>query len=111
VVRDGERALAWAVGEAPSRSSRGAPGIRWPGCWNAPSTYGRLRNGLYGLTATLVTSAFLALLHKPWAEGAIRVPPGALGRCWASEVKTTRRKLGDPTLLPDLRAIVGQDDA
>jgi hypothetical protein len=42
---------------------------------------------------------FLALAGEPWAEGATRVPPAALGRVLgldrAPEVKTIRRKLGE----------------
>ena len=65
----------------------------------ARATYGRLRNGFYGLTATLLTLVFLALLREPRAEGATRVPPAALGRVLgldrAPEVKTIRRKLAE----------------
>src|SRR5258705_439973 len=65
----------------------------------ARQVYGRLRNGYYGLAATLLTMVFLALAGEPRAEGATRVPPGALGRVLgldrAPEVKTIRRKLGE----------------
>ena len=65
----------------------------------AREVYGRLRNGYYGLAATLLTLVFLALAGEPRAEGATRVPPGALGRVLgldrAPEVKTIRRKLGE----------------
>ena len=88
------------------------PGTRWPGCcwrcprWRAPAcwtaareVYGRLKDGFYGLTATLLTLVFLALAGEPRAEGATRVPPAALGRVLgldrAPEVKTIRRKLGE----------------
>jgi transposase-like protein len=58
---------------------------------------GQLRNGFYGLTATLLTMVFLALSGEPRAEGATRVPPSALGRVLgldrAPEVKTIRRKV------------------
>ncbi len=61
--------------------------------------YGRLRNGFYGLETVLVLLVFLALLRKPRAEGATRIPPSALGRVLgldrAPEVKTVRRKLGE----------------
>jgi hypothetical protein len=112
VARDGERALArWGLlgeGAGPVFT----PGARYPlaglllalpalegtgllDC--ARATYGRLRNGFYGLTATLLTLVFLALLREPRAEGATRVPPAALGRVLgldrAPEVKTIRRKL------------------
>ena len=65
----------------------------------ARDVYGRLRNGYYGLAATLLTLVFLALAGEPLAEGATRVPPGALGRVpgldRAPEVKTIRRKLAE----------------
>ena len=65
----------------------------------ARQVYGRLRNGYYGLAATLLTLVFLALAGEPRAEGATRVPPRALGRVLgldrAPEVKTIRRKLGE----------------
>jgi hypothetical protein len=112
VPRDGERALArrGLLGEGAGPVF--APGARYPlaglllalpalegtgllDC--ARATYGRLRNGFYGMTATLLTLVFLALLREPRAEGATRVPPAALGRVLgldrAPEVKTIRRKL------------------
>ena len=65
----------------------------------ARGVYGRLKDGFYGLTATLLTLVFLALAGEPRAEGATRVPPAALGRVLgldrAPEVKTIRRKLGE----------------
>src|SRR5436190_2148360 len=65
----------------------------------AREVYGQLRDGFYGLAATLLTLVFLALAGEPRAEGATRVPPGALGRVLgldrAPEVKTIRRKLGE----------------
>jgi transposase len=65
----------------------------------AREVYGRLKDGFYGLAATLLTLTFLALAGEPRAEGATRVPPGALGRVLgldrAPEVKTIRRKLGE----------------
>jgi hypothetical protein len=58
-----------------------------------------LRNGFYGLDATLLALVFLALAGEPRAEGATRVPPAALGRVLgldrAPEVKTIRRKLAE----------------
>ena len=112
VARDAERVLArWGLlGEGAGPVF--APGARYPlaglllalpalegtgllDC--ARATYGRLRSGFYGLTATLLTLVFLALLREPRAEGATRVPPAALGRVLgldrAPEVKTIRRKL------------------
>jgi hypothetical protein len=114
VPRGGERALArWGLlGEGAEPVF--APGARYPlaglllalpalegtgllAC--ARATYGRLRNGFYGLTATLLTLAFLALAGEPRAEGATRVSPAALGRVLgldrAPEVKTIRRKLAE----------------
>jgi transposase len=114
VPRDGERALArWGLlgeGAVPVFT----PGARYPlaglllavpalegtGLLDAArQVYGRLRDGFYGLTATLLTLVFLALAGEPRAEGATRVPPGALGRVLgldrAPEVKTIRRKLGE----------------
>jgi hypothetical protein len=65
----------------------------------ARQVYGQLKDGFYGLTATLLTLVFLALAGEPRAEGATRVPPAALGRVLgldrAPEVKTIRRKLGE----------------
>jgi hypothetical protein len=114
VPRDGERALArWGLlgeGAVPVF----APGARYPlaglllalpalegtGLLDAArEVYGRLRDGFYGLAATLLTLVFLALAGEPRAEGATRVPPAALGRVLgldrAPEVKTIRRKLGE----------------
>ena len=114
VPRDGERALArWRLlGEGAEPAF--APGARYPlaglllalpalqetGLLEAArQVYGRLRNGYYGLAATLLTLVFLALAGEPRAEGATRVPPAALGRVLgldrAPEVKTIRRKLGE----------------
>ena len=65
----------------------------------AREVYGQLKDGFYGLTATLLTLVFLALAGEPRAEGATRVPPAALGRVLgldrAPEVKTIRRKLAE----------------
>ncbi len=112
VARDGERVLArfglLGEGAAPVFT----PGARYPlaglllalpalagtgllEC--ARATYGRVRNGFYGLEVMLVVLVFLALLREPRAEGATRVSPAALGRVLgldrAPEVKTIRRKL------------------
>ena len=114
VARDGERVLArfglLGEGAAPVFT----PGARYPlaglllvlpalagtgllEC--ARATYGRMRNGFYGLEVMLVVLVFLALLREPRAEGATRVPPAALGRVLgldrAPEVKTIRRKLAE----------------
>jgi transposase len=114
VPRDGERALArWGLlGEGAEPVF--VPGARYPLAGlllalpaleatglleGARQVYGRLRDGYYGLAATLLTLVFLALAGEPRAEGATRVPPGALGRVLgldrAPEVKTIRRKLGE----------------
>jgi hypothetical protein len=112
VARDAERALArfglLGEGAAPVFT----PGARYPPAGLllalpalagtgllecARDTYGRVRNGFYGLEVMLVVLVFLALLREPRAEGATRVPPAALGRVLgldrAPEVKTIRRKL------------------
>lgn len=114
VPRDGERVLArWGLlgeGAVPVFT----PGARYPlaglllalpvlegtGLLDAAAeVYGRLKDGFYGLDATLLTLVFLALAGEPRAEGATRVPPAALGRVLgldrAPEVKTIRRKLGE----------------
>jgi Transposase protein len=113
VRRDAERVLArWGLlgeGAAPVF----APGARYPlaGLLALPAledtgllaaareVYGGLKDGFYGLTATLLTLVFLALAGEPRAEGATRVPPTALGRVLgldrAPEVKTIRRKLAE----------------
>jgi hypothetical protein len=114
VPRDGERALArWGLlgeGAVPVFTA----GARYPLAGlllalpalegtslleAAREVYGRVRDGFYGLGATLLTVVFLALAGEPRAEGATRVPPGALGRVLgldrAPEVKTIRRKLGE----------------
>jgi transposase-like protein len=112
VPRDGERALArfglLGEGAAPVFTA----GARYPLAGlllalpalagtglleTARSTYGRLKDGFYGLETMLVLLVFLALLREPRAEGATLVPPAALGRVLgldrAPEVKTIRRKL------------------
>jgi hypothetical protein len=114
VRRDGERVLArWGLlgeGAVPVFT----PGARYPLAGLllalpalegtgllavAREVYGQLKDGFYGLTATLLTLVFLALAGEPRAEGATRVPPAALGRVLgldrAPEVKTIRRKLGE----------------
>ena len=114
VRRDDERMLArWGLlgeGAVPVFT----PGARYPlaglllalpaleatGLLDAArQVYGRLKNGFYGMGATLLTLVFLALAGEPRAEGATRVPPGALGRVLgldrAPEVKTIRRKLAE----------------
>ena len=114
VPRDAERVLArWGLlgeGAGPVFT----PGARYPLAGlllalpaleatgllaAARQVYGRVKDGFYGLTATLLTVVFLALAGEPRAEGATRVPPAALGRVLgldrAPEVKTIRRKLAE----------------
>jgi transposase len=114
VPRDAERALArWGLlGEGAEPVF--TPGARYPLAGlllalpaleatslldAAREVYGRLRDGFYGLAATLLTVVFLALAGEPRAEGATRIPPAALGRVLgldrAPEVKTIRRKLAE----------------
>lgn len=65
----------------------------------ATGVYGKLRNGFYGLRATLLMLVFLALVREPRAEGASRIRPADLGRLLGldrgPEVKTIRRKLAE----------------
>jgi len=65
----------------------------------AAGVFPPMRNGFYGLRATLLSGVFLALLREPRAEGASRVRPADLGRMLgldrAPEVKTIRRKLAE----------------
>jgi transposase len=114
VLRDGERVLArWGLlgeGAVPVFTA----GARYPLAGlllalpvlegtgllaAAREVYGRVRDGFYGMGATLLTLVFLALAGEPRAEGATRVPPAALGRVLgldrAPEVKTIRRKLAE----------------
>jgi Helix-turn-helix domain len=114
VRRDGERVLArWGLlgeGAAPvfTQGARyplaglllALPALEGTGLLDAArQVYGQLKDGFYGLGATLLTLVFLALAGEPRAEGATRVPPAALGRVLgldrAPEVKTIRRKLGE----------------
>jgi len=114
VRRDGERALAqWRLlgeGAVPVFTAGARyplaglllalPALEGAGLLAAArEVYGQLKDGFYGLTATLLTVVFLALAGEPRAEGATRVPPAALGRVLgldrAPEVKTIRRKLAE----------------
>jgi transposase-like protein len=114
VPRDGDRALArWGLlgeGAVPVFTAGARyrlaglllalPALEGTGLLDAAAeVYGRLKDGFYGLTATLLTLVFLALAGEPRAEGATGVPPAALGRVLgldrAPEVKTIRRKLGE----------------
>jgi hypothetical protein len=114
VPREGERVLArWGLlgeGAVPVFTAGARyplaglllalPALEGTGLLDAArEVYGRLKDGFYGLTATLLTLVFLALAGEPRAEGATRVPPAALGRVLgldrAPEVKTIRRKLAE----------------
>ena len=75
------------------------PGLEATGLLEvAESTYGRLRNGFYGLRRLLLSLVLLALLREPRAEGATRIVPADLGRILAldraPEVSTIRRLSG-----------------
>jgi lambda repressor-like predicted transcriptional regulator len=114
VPRDGERVLArWGLlgeGAVPVFTAGARyplaglllalPALEGTGLLDAAKeVYGRLKDGFYGMGATLLTVVFLALAGEPRAEGATRVPPAALGRVLgldrAPEVKTIRRKLAE----------------
>lgn len=113
VPRTGERALARTglLAEAAPVFTEGAhlplaglllalPGLAATGLLEAAEgVYGRLRNGFYGLRATLLMLVFLALVGEPRAEGASRIRPADLGRLLGldrgPEVKTIRRKLAE----------------
>ena len=60
----------------------------------ARRVYGRLKDGFYGLAATLLTLVFLALAGEPRAEGATRVPPAALGRVLGLDRAPEVKKIG-----------------
>ncbi len=113
VPRTAERAAARAgeLFEAPVRLTEGArlplaglllalPALTATGLLEvAAAVFPPMRQGFYGLRATLLTGVFLALLREPRAEGATRVRPADLGRVLgldrAPEVKTIRRKLAE----------------
>jgi len=113
VARAGERALAryGLLTEAGPVFTQGArlplaglwlvlPALAVTGLLEVfAETYGRLRNGFYGLRSVVLTLLFLALLRDPRAEGLTRLTPADLGRLLgldrAPEVKTLRRKLGE----------------
>jgi hypothetical protein len=65
----------------------------------ARSVYGRLRMGVYGLRATILTLVFMTLLRRPRPEALKAVDPSSfgdvLGLLRAPEVKTVRRKLAE----------------
>ena len=113
VARAGERALAryGLLTEAEPVFTQGArlplaglwlilPALAVTGLLEVfTGTYGRLRNGFYGLQPVVLTLLFLALLRDPRAEGLTRLSTADLGRLLgldrAPEVKTLRRKLGE----------------
>jgi hypothetical protein len=76
------------------------PAVLTLGLLNAgQQVYGALRNGFYGLQATLLCLTFMALLRIRTPEQLQGQPPGELGILLgldrAPEVKTLRRKLGE----------------
>jgi len=111
VKRHEDRALArmGLLEEAPPRFVA-AEGVRYGGALLAlptllalgileagEQTYGALKRAFYGLRATLLTLAFMALLRIRTPEQLQGHPPGELGMLLgldrAPEVKTLRRKL------------------
>jgi hypothetical protein len=76
------------------------PALTATGLFDAARTvYGRLRRGIYGLRATFLVLAALALLRRPRPEHLKTVAPDGLGDVLgllrAPEVKTVRRKLAE----------------
>jgi Helix-turn-helix domain len=121
VPRDGERVLArWGLlgeGAVPVFTAGARyplaglllalPALEGTGLLAAArEVYGRVRDGFYGMGATLLTLVFLALAGEPRAEGATRVPRAALGRVLgldrAPEVKTIRPELAAAGKAADL---------
>jgi transposase-like protein len=113
VERHTERAMARVglLSEAPPRFAA-AEAVRYGGALLAlpallalglleagEHTYGSLKKGFYGLRATLLILAFMALLRLRAPEQLQGHPPGELGVLLgldrAPEVKTLRRKLWD----------------
>jgi transposase-like protein len=111
VERHRERALA-RMGQLPEAPPQfvAAEAVRYGGALLAlpallalgilevgEQTYGALKNAFYGLRATLLILAFMALLRIRTPEQLQGHPPGELGRLLgldrAPEVKTVRRKL------------------
>ena len=113
VHRHGERALA-RLGQLTEAAPRfvAAEAVRYGGVLLAlpalltlgllevgQQVYGDLKKGFYGLRATLLCLAFMALLRIRTPEQLQGQPPGELGILLgldrAPEVKTLRRKLGE----------------
>jgi hypothetical protein len=111
VARHTERALA-RLGQLPEAAPQFVPaeGVRYGGALLAlpallalgildagEQTYGALKKAFYGLRATLLILAFMALLRIRTPEQLQGHPPGELGVLLgldrAPEVKTVRRKL------------------
>jgi hypothetical protein len=111
VHRAGDRVLAATGGLAEAAPRfEAAEGVRGAGVLCAlpallhqglltvgAQAYGRLRNGFYGLRATLLTLALMALLRVRTPEQLASQAPGEIGRLLGldrvPEVKTLRRKL------------------
>jgi hypothetical protein len=78
----------------------------------AKSVYGSLRNGFYGLQATLLTVALMALLRIKTPEQLKAKSPGELGIILgldrAPEVKTLRRKLKEMSLHGKSAELMGE---
>lgn len=78
----------------------------------AKSVYGCLRNGFYGLQATMLTLAFMALLRIKTPEQLKRKSPGELGIVLGldrvPEVKTLRRKIKEMGLYGKASALMAE---
>ncbi len=76
----------------------------------ARAVYGRMRDAVYGLRATIVVLFSMALLRIKRAEGLKGIFPDALGRVLgllrAPEVKTLRRKLRELSLVKKAHELV-----
>ena len=120
VPRDAERALArWGLlgeGAEPvfTAGSRyplaglllALPALETAGLLDAATeVYGRLKDGFYGLTATLLTLVFLALAGEPRAEGATRVPRPRWAGCsgWTGRRRSRRSAASSASSPPRAR--------
>ncbi len=74
-------------------------------------TYGKLKNGFYGLRHTVMTLCLMMALRITRAEHLAGVAPGALGRLLgldrAPEVKTLRRRVHEIAKLAKASALMG----
>src|SRR5450759_5225959 len=99
------------------------PGLEMTGLLPvAGAVFPPMRKGFYGLRATLLMGAFLALLREPRAQGAIRIAGPATEETWVGDAdgvpvmvitaapsQSLAAELA--RLLPDLRALIGPDRA